>query len=104
MFDDARIILIKGWFQDSLVPFLKEYEPKNRLVIHCDADLYSSTLYALTIFDAYITPGTIIIFDEFFTVGHECRALEDYTSSYNREYKVLAATKQYAQLAIEIVS
>lgn len=104
VFDDARIILIKGWFQDSLVPFLKEYEPKNRLVIHCDADLYSSTLYALTIFDAYITPGTIIIFDEFFTVGHECRALEDYTSSYNREYKVLAATKQYAQLAIEIVS
>ncbi|MEE9465564.1 MAG: TylF/MycF/NovP-related O-methyltransferase [Candidatus Neomarinimicrobiota bacterium] len=100
---DPRVRLVKGLFQDSLVPFLVSYTPKNRLVIHCDADLYSSTLYTLTKLDEHIIPGTIIIFDEFFTVNHEFRALEDYTRSYNRQYRVLTATSQYAQLAIEIL-
>ena len=76
----------------------------NRLVIHCDADLYSSTLYVLTKLDGYLLPGTIIIFDEFFTVNHEFRALSDFMSSYNYQYRVLAATEFYAQLAIEIIS
>lgn len=102
--NDPRVRLVKGLFQDSLVPFLANYTPKNRLVVHCDADLYSSTLYTLTKLDEHIIPGTIIIFDEFFTVAHEFQALVDYTHSYNRQYRVLAATSQYAQLAVEILS
>ena len=102
--DDSRVRLVKGLFQDSLGPFLADYVPMNRLVIHCDADLYSSTLYVLTKLDGYLIPGTIIIFDEFFTVNHEFRAFSDFISSYNHKYKVLAATEFYTQLAIEIIS
>lgn len=101
---DSRVELVKGLFQDSLEPFLSDYTPTNRLVIHCDADLYSSTLYVLTKLDKFIVPGTIIIFDEFFTVNHEFRALSDFILSYNYKYRVLAATDFYTQLAIEIVS
>ena len=50
---------------------------------------------------------TIIIFDEFSSMLNEFRALEDYTSSYLRDYEVMAATISsegyYSQVAIRMV-
>ena len=63
-----------------------------QLIIHMDADLYSSTLYALCKLDNVIKEGTIIIFDEFSSVLHESRALEDYAVSHLRDYEVLCST------------
>jgi len=62
--NDKRIEYVKGWFQDTLRDFLKSYKPKNRLVIHNDSDLYSSTLYVLTMLDELIEKDTILMFDE----------------------------------------
>jgi hypothetical protein len=39
-------------------------------VIHNDSDLYSSTLYALTMMDRIVPLDAIVIFDEFWDV-HE---------------------------------
>jgi len=101
--DDARVQFVKGLFQDTLGGFLATYEPRSRLVLHCDADLYSSTLYTLTRLDDLLVPGSIVIFDEFSSVLHEFAALADYCSAYRREYAVLAATSEYfAQLAIQM--
>ena len=100
--EDQRLSLVKGYFQETLVPSLKSHEPENRLLIHCDADLYTSTLYPLTVLNPYIVPGTIIIFDEFFTVDHEFKAFADFTRAYNRRYRVIAASGPYDQMAIEI--
>ena len=72
-------------------------------MIHNDSDLYSATLYVLTRANDIILPGTIIIFDEFYSVMHEFRALEDYCSSYMRSYDVLAATRDHIQVAIRIL-
>ncbi len=68
-FDDPRIILHKGWFDETLPSFiLPEHE---RLLLHLDADLYSSTKCVLDILREAICPGTIIIFDEFHDRLHE---------------------------------
>jgi len=101
--DDQRVSLIKGYFQETLVPSIKSYEPENRLLIHCDADLYSSTLYTLTTLNQHIVPGTIILFDEFFTVDHEFRAFIDFTRACRRRYKPVASCGPYDQMAIEII-
>jgi hypothetical protein len=37
-----------GLFQESMPGFLKTFQPTSRLSIHCDADLYSATLYVLS--------------------------------------------------------
>lgn len=104
--EDSRVNFIKGLFQETLPGFLQSHSMQSQLVIHCDADLYSATLYVLTKCNDIILPGTIIIFDEFSTVLDEFRALEDYCSSYIKEYDVLGATKSavnyYSQIAIQM--
>jgi len=100
---DPRIRLVPGFFQETLTKFLTEFAPKNRLVIHCDADLYSSTLYVLSNINEIIEPGTIIIFDEFSTFNHEFQAFSDFTSAFMRKYRPLAAVgSTYMQIALEI--
>ena len=104
--DDERVWFIKGLFQDTLPGFLEDYNSNDRLIIHNDSDLYSSTLYVLTAANEIIVPGTIIIFDEFSSILHEFRALEDYCSSYLRRFEVVAATisptNYFRQIAIEM--
>ena len=87
---DARVSFRTGLFQETLEPFLADYETGGRaLVVHIDCDLYASALYCLTRLDPVLSPGTILIFDEFGDVLHEFRALADYLASYRREARLL---------------
>ena len=100
---DSRVTFVVGWFQQTLPGFLAEFQPEDRqLVIHIDADLYSSTLFALTSLNGVIRPGTVIIFDEFGDVLDEYRALVDYTSAYGRSYRITGGTDGFARAAVEI--
>jgi len=98
--DDNRVEFVKGWFQETLPGFLQKYTPSEKLVIHIDADLYSSTLYCLTKLDEHIAKGTIIIFDEFYDLLHEFLAFHDYTRSYYKKWKIVANTNNYVQVAL----
>jgi O-methyltransferase len=99
---DSRVDFVVGWFQQSLTNFLSSYEPRNRLLVHNDSDLFSSTLYTLSILNPVIQPGTIVIFDEFNVVLDEYRALTSYASAFMRNYKIIAATAGFTQAAVEI--
>ncbi len=91
--NDPRVKFVKGWFNETLPEFLSTFLPKSRLVIHYDADVYSSTLYVLTELDKISIPETIVIFDEFRSPLDEFRAFHDYLSAYRRKLLVLATTK-----------
>ncbi len=71
--DDPRVSFQKGWFQDSLPLFLESFESRNRLLIHCDADLYTSTLFVLCTLHNRLKPGSLIVFDEFSGATDEFR-------------------------------
>ena len=101
---DPRIRFVKGWFNETLRPFLNDFTPRSRLVIHNDGDLFSSTLYTLATLDPIFRPGTILIFDEFANPLHEWRAFQDYASAFGRKCKALgAAGEYYTQMAMEIL-
>ncbi len=97
--DDPRVRFHAGLFQQTLPGFLRGFVPRSRLVVNNDSDLYSSTLYALTMLDALLVPGSIVIFDEFSSPLHEFRALHDYLGAYMRTARPIAMSADYAMQA-----
>tara|TARA_B100000214_G_C23927146_1_gene608919 strand:- start:342 stop:1019 length:678 start_codon:yes stop_codon:yes gene_type:complete len=87
--EDNRITFIKGWFQNTLPPFINNFKNTNNLFVHYDADLYSSTLFCLSQIDSLKIPY-VAIFDEFYS--HEMRALNNYKDAYGAKVQFLGKT------------
>lgn len=78
-------------FQDTLPPFLRDFSPRNQIVIHVNADPYSSTLYVLSILNQILVPGVIVLFDDFASFDNQFRAFGDFSSAFRRGYRILGA-------------
>ncbi len=102
--EDARVQFVQGLFQNSVPGFLATANLKNdkRKVIHLDADLFSSTLYALTSLAPYLKKGDILLFDEFNVPNHEYFAFKVFSESYYVKTKLLGAVNNYFQVALMI--
>lgn len=100
---DPRIEFVPGMFQDTLPAFLRSFSPRSRLVVHIDCDLYSSALYCLTMLDAIMVKGTVVIFDEFGDVLNEFKAARDYAASYRRRFEMICAHDRFFTIAAELV-
>lgn len=111
--DIERTELIVGWFNETLQPFLQRIT-KPISVAHLDADLYSSTLYALTHIGPHLINPAILIFDEWHNYPgceqHEQRAFNEWITTQPNHTWRIAATVQNTphrtsdqQIAIEII-
>lgn len=102
--DDSRVKFIKGLFQDTLPDFLIAHNLKSnkRKIIHLDADLFSSTLYALTSMAPYLKKDDILIFDEFNVPNHEFLAFRIFCESYYVKTRLIGAVNNYLQVALVI--
>ena len=90
--DDARITFIKGYFQnnrDALLGSIKKDGDFDAIIVHYDADLYSSTLFGLATLDT-VLDSYIAIFDEFY--GGENLAFYNYLNSHMAEYELIGKT------------
>ena len=103
-FDDQRARFCVGLFDQTLIPFIRENQLDKQLIVHLDADLYSSTLYVLVKLQPYLKANDILIFDEFFSVTkshHELRAFDDFLSIFPLKFIPLIKTPN--QLAIKLL-
>jgi hypothetical protein len=78
---DPRVSFVKGWFQNTLPPFLAAHPlgGGGPVLVHYDADLYSATLFVLaTLWQA--CSEHFFIFDEF--MSHEIIALDDFARAF----------------------
>jgi len=100
---DARCSFKVGMFQETLTAFLAAQSLARQTVVHLDADLYSSTLFVLSVLAPKLKPGDILIFDEFGVPTHEFRAFRDFVAAYQMKYKVVGVVNDYLQVAVELV-
>lgn len=83
---DARVQFVKGWFIDTWEQVENKIIDPTPLIVHFDADLYSSTLFALIKVDG-LKRDYYAIFDEF--CGEESRALADYMSAFQAKVEFI---------------
>lgn len=103
-FDDPRVRLFKGWFTQTLPGYLRDFHPHPTLIIHLDADLYSSTSFVLWELKPHLRPGTILIFDEFFDREHELKAFTEFLHEFPMVIECIGATLALSQAAFRIKS
>lgn len=98
---DSRVSFVKGWFQntfDQAVKVGRELAPGcEEVLIHFDADIYSSSLFLLSRlhqeFDSYY-----FIFDEF--MGHETRALLNFQQAYGAKVQFYGRCRDDAPIQV----
>lgn len=93
-----------GWFEDVLPGF--DFEALGHAgLIHCDADLYSSTATALKYCEPVIKAGTVIVFDEWHGFDgcedHEQRAWREFADRTGITWNVVGHSFQ--QWSIRVV-
>ncbi len=106
---DERGKFHRGLFQDTLYNFLEDYrlrfgvKSNVQKVIHMDADLYSSTLFSLSLLAPYLQKGDIILFDEFNVPNHEFAAWNDFIRSFYLKYELIGGVNNYYQAAFVLI-
>jgi hypothetical protein len=102
-----NVKLIKGFFDVSIEEWIKkEGEPTDPIsILHVDSDLYESCKTILEKLEAYIKPGTFILFDEYFNYpnwqNHEYLAFKEFCQSRGVEYKYRGFYEQ--KVLVEII-
>ncbi len=91
-----------GFFQDTLGPFLVAQGARDdarRLVVHLDADLYSSTLFVLARLSPWLRPGDVLLFDEFAVPLHEFKAFTEWEHAFGARVRVVGEANRWMQMA-----
>lgn len=102
---DSRCTFHVGLFSDTLPPFLAGARLQRRLVVHVDPDLYSSTLYVLTMLAPRLKAGDILLLADFCSLRHPThvfRAFHDFVAAYSLAYEVLASSNFGHQVAARV--
>ncbi|MFY9743488.1 MAG: glycosyltransferase [Candidatus Sulfotelmatobacter sp.] len=101
---DSRVNFEVGMFQETLPEFIRRFKRNKKLVLHLDADLYSSTLFVLTSIASMLTPGDLLFFDEFATPRHEFRAFSDCVKAFGIKCDVVGAVNGFNQVCFKIAA
>jgi O-methyltransferase len=100
--EDPRVKFIKGWFENTLPIFMRDFLVKNLLVIHIDCDLYGGAILALVHLAPFLTKGTILIFDEFFDRENEFKAFMDWRRIYRKNIRIVGEVNNYSQICVQL--
>jgi len=98
----ANVTLIKGWFDETLPPFLREH-PEPFSFVHIDCDTYEGASIVLSVAQDRFRKGTVV-FDEYFgyrgwRMG-EFKAWQQFVAVRGISYKYLAFRDQTVSLVV----
>jgi hypothetical protein len=97
--------LVRGLFDDSLPPFLREH-PGKLAFVHIDSDLYVSAVSVFKQLGERFQRGTVIVFDEFFNYPGwqqgEYKAFMEFVALRKVQFEYLGYCHFGEQLALRI--
>jgi len=100
-----NVTLVKGWFDKTLPEFVKAH-PGDVAFLHIDCDLYSSTRTIFNCLAARIKPGTVIVFDEYFSYpgwrDGEFKAFQEFIESEGLKFEYLHYNRKGEQVCVKI--
>ena len=99
---DPRVQFLKGWFDATVPPFARDFKAQRQLVLHLDADLYSSTMLPLMHFSPFMAKGTLLLFDEFYDRDHEFKALMDWQRIHRRKFSVVGEVGDFSKICVQV--
>lgn len=98
-----NVKLVKGWFNETLPPFLKE-NPGQVGFLHVDCDLYSSCKTIFELMESRLAPGTVIVFDEFFNYPQwedgEFKAFQEFLAKTKLSCEFIGYNRNGEQAAV----
>jgi hypothetical protein len=89
---NRNVELVKGWFNETLLPFIRQHDKKVSF-LHLDADLYSSTKYILDVLKDYLDKECVVVFDELLNYDGfdgdtgELKAFYEFVTENNVDYE-----------------
>ncbi len=104
---DPRVSFHVGLFNRTLPGHLLQPRPPRRLVVHVDPDLYSSTLYVLTMLAPWLRADDILLMADFCSMRHPThvfRAFHDFVAAYGLAYEVLASSNFGHQMVARVTA
>lgn len=100
--NDSRVAFEVGLFDATLPRALERLVAGPRLVVHLDADLYSSTAFVLRALTPRLKAGDVLIFDEFADAQHEFRAYHEWIAVAPVRLVPVAAVNDFLQVAFRV--
>jgi hypothetical protein len=99
---DTRVTLVKGWFENTVPTY--DFIERDHLVVHLDADLYSSTTLVLQALKSHIKVGTTLIFGDFQHFFHERRAFDEFLRETGWKFELTVADYSLMYVAFRRVN
>lgn len=89
--EDGRVNFVEGWFQNTVPTAIKSLSKnKKTVLVHFDADLYSSTIFLMSqLWNLF--PVYYFIFDDF--LHDECVAVWDFLTAFPCDISFFAQTR-----------
>lgn len=88
--------IIRGWFDDTVPAFAQQRRPI--AILRLDGDWYESTMVCLENLYPLVTPGGVVIIDDYFVWEGCARAVHDYLSSTRAPERVASTPHRVAYL------
>ena len=84
--------LVEGYFEDSLIPWIKANNIQKIGFVHYDAGIYEAAKCVLKKIESHLVVGSIIVFDEFIPVltSLQMSEFQALNEVYNGKYKILS--------------
>jgi Macrocin-O-methyltransferase (TylF) len=102
-----NVVLVKGFFQQTLPDFVSACDKKAVAFLHVDCDLYSATKTVLDRLAPLLVEGTVIVFDEYFNYPGwqqgEFKAFGEFIESHDRlGYDYIGYIRNGGQVAVRL--